>query len=99
MTDKPDNSPLMAIPESFESGGSVISVQVMKTIRGAHGDWSSGRNLIRIRKDTPENMLQTFLHEYFHASLERYGHPEASENEGLVEALAQGFYQFLKTAE
>ena len=73
-------------------------MQTVKVLAGKHGDFDADKSLIRIRESTPEIMQQTFLHELAHCIYYCYGHPEEFENEGIVEAMAQGLYQWFKTA-
>ena len=91
----------MKIPKSFSCGGSTINVEIVKKLAGRHGEWVSGKNLIRIAEASEEVMVETFFHELVHAIRDRYGHtlPEENDEENTTEGIAQGFVQFLRTSE
>jgi hypothetical protein len=64
---------------------------------GAHNQ-RQARVLIYLEDEVPQEYLEhVFLHELFHAMFETSGHPNLSEDEGLVDSMAALLHQYLQT--
>ena len=92
------------VPKSFDLFGNTIRVRKATPesleVNCTYGQWLPGELEIYIRNDLkPDNALQTFWHEFFHAALEAAGKSRESADEQFVETLAGLTLQMLKTAK
>lgn len=88
----------MKIPDSFECIGTRYVVN-RKNLPEKYGHFDAKNNEIALHKNMGEEReALTFWHEFFHCALHTLGYQKLSDNEKLVERLAQVTHQLEKTA-
>lgn len=91
------------IPASFELAAHTITVSTIPPIKWKHGADAVGIWIPTERKIEIHGALRgsyrqaVFVHELVHALLEAAGHPELSEDEGIVDRVAQLLTQALRS--
>jgi hypothetical protein len=92
---------MICIPTSFELGGREWRVEVVPLVDNepdTYGDCDGAECVIRLKAGmSPDLMYHTFLHEYVHAVCFTLGWEKLNADEGKVDALANVFFQYLKT--
>jgi hypothetical protein len=94
----------MQPPKSFRINGQLWRVKVAKVVEledvDVLGVCEYEKRTITLQKQKPDEMMQTFLHEWFHAVLYEYGfyvtelHSDLEEM--LAECLAQQLFRTFK---
>ncbi len=88
------------IPNTFDLGGITWTVEELDVIPGAMGATSNADGKIVLLKSLPpEIKFQTFLHELNHAIMFSMGKTADQHDEQFVDAHANFFLQYLKTAK
>lgn len=86
--------------------GRDIRVRSLKHLAKRNNEWGvyyDSKGIIELQKPDEDHSIdgvqQTFWHEAMHASLVSLGYEKLSENEKLVEGLAQCIHQIIKTGK
>lgn len=94
------------IPQQYEAFGTTINVitsPVLAYRNGTNGEERTQDHTIEIQSSeaaypVPSSEVElTFFHEYFHKILSLAGYPKLSNNEDLVQRLAQLHHQYEKS--
>ena len=92
----------LEVPTSFQLGGHTIKVEIVPgTEHEKAGVWLVEESKIRLfpKGRTYDFMMQTFCHELGHAICDVWCLTSLNDNEDSIDALGQGFFQFMKTAK
>lgn len=89
----------MKIPTSFELGGIVWKVRMMKRLKGRYGDCNLKNQTIQILSTAPQQIQEwTFCHELGHAIKFAQGIDQEQHVEQDIDAFATFLHQFMNTA-
>lgn len=89
----------MKIPLSFELGGVVWKVRMMKRLKGRYGDCNLKNQTIQILSSAPQQIQEwTFCHELGHAIKFAQGVNSDDHVEQEIDAFATFLHQFMNSA-
>lgn len=90
------------IPQSFTIFGQEYLVKFVDSVdsKDSCGECVPMENEIRIKKNMPLSLQeQTFYHELCHCLLTNLSYGKLNDDEDLVDRLAQGLHQVMKTSK